>query len=334
MEASTIFFQKAETFSITQKNDDFKGMKEVSLALTEEPGLIERATPRVSVGLPVFNGSSYLSAALDSLLGQTYFEFELIISDNGSTDTTRMICERYAQNDSRIRYYREKRNRGAAWNFNRLVDLARGEFFMWASHDDLWAPHFLEYAVEALDNHPDSILCYSSCEQIDSSGTPIRSIPVHPGLSSPRASTRFATGWRYQPQNIVFGLIRTSTLRKTRRIGAFSSSDKVLVSELMLLGPAKGLDQNLFFYRKHEKQSTGRYFPDGHRRLLWFDPTKTGAKSFPHWRLLKEHMSAVSASEIVISEKIRCYLSVLRKSLRLRRQLMSDLATNWYEPPS
>ena len=74
--------------------------------------------PRVSIGLPVYNGEVYLSGALDTLLGQTFTDLELIISDNASTDRTPEICRSYAARDHRVRYIRHEVNRGVPWNHN------------------------------------------------------------------------------------------------------------------------------------------------------------------------------------------------------------------------
>src|SRR5215207_1517689 len=109
--------------------------------------------PRVSVGLPVYNGENYLAEAIDSVLAQTYQNFELIISDNASTDSTEEICRDYAARDRRIRYFREPQNRGAAWNFNHTFELARGEYFKWVAHDDVIGPQYLARTVDQLDRH-------------------------------------------------------------------------------------------------------------------------------------------------------------------------------------
>jgi glycosyltransferase involved in cell wall biosynthesis len=87
--------------------------------------------PRVSIGLPVFNGEKYLAEALDSILSQTYRDFKLIISDNASTDRTEQICREYAAKDRRIRYYRNEKNIGAPKNFNRVFELSSGKYFRW-----------------------------------------------------------------------------------------------------------------------------------------------------------------------------------------------------------
>src|SRR3989337_590294 len=123
--------------------------------------------PTVSIGLPVFNGEKYLRQALDSILAQTYQDFELIISDNASTDKTQQICREYVKKDSRIRYYRNKRNLGATRNHNRVFELSCGEYFKWASHDDLLAPEFLSRCVSVLDQDHSIVLCHSKTGRIN-----------------------------------------------------------------------------------------------------------------------------------------------------------------------
>src|ERR1700758_837964 len=107
--------------------------------------------PRLTVGLPVYNGENYLAESIEALLGQTYEDFELIISDNASSDGTADICQRYRKQDSRICYIRQKRNIGLNPNHNFVIGQARGEMFKMASHDDLYARDLLKCCVEALD---------------------------------------------------------------------------------------------------------------------------------------------------------------------------------------
>src|SRR5882762_8329729 len=94
--------------------------------------------PRLSLGLPVYNGEEYLAESLDALLGQSYGDFELVISDNASADGTEEICRQYADKDSRIRYVRQPKNIGATPNHNYLFEVCRTELFKWVSHDDLY----------------------------------------------------------------------------------------------------------------------------------------------------------------------------------------------------
>lgn len=116
----------------------------------------EQNLPTVSIGVPVFNGELFIAHALDSLLQQTYTDFELIISDNCSSDLTEKICRSYATRDKRIKYIRQQSNIGATQNFRFLLDQAAGKYFMWAAADDLWAKNFLE---ETLSVHYDDMDC-------------------------------------------------------------------------------------------------------------------------------------------------------------------------------
>src|SRR5438128_3187989 len=110
--------------------------------------------PSVSLGLPVFNGEAFLVQVLESILAQTYGDFELIISDNASTDATPDICRVYAARDPRIRYVRNATNVGAARNFNRVFQLSTGEYYKLANADDVCAPTLVERCVAVLDTHP------------------------------------------------------------------------------------------------------------------------------------------------------------------------------------
>ena len=129
--------------------------------------------PVVSIGMPVYNGEKYIREALDSLLAQTFSNFELIISDNASTDATKAICEEYVRNDPRIRYVRQSENRGALANFKFVLNQAKGEFFMWAAADDRWNEHWIEsiYIHICSKKH---IAGYGRLATIDEHGSPLR----------------------------------------------------------------------------------------------------------------------------------------------------------------
>lgn len=136
--------------------------------------------PAVSVGLPVYNGERYLAAAIESILAQTYGDFELLLCDNASTDATPEICRRYAAADPRVRYVRHPENLGAAENYNVAFRLARGRYFRWAAHDDLLEPRLLERCTAELDAAPESVvLCYPRTVLVDDEGRHLR---VHEDL--------------------------------------------------------------------------------------------------------------------------------------------------------
>jgi glycosyltransferase involved in cell wall biosynthesis len=214
--------------------------------------------PCVSIGLPVYNGENFLEAAIASLLAQTFTDFELIISDNASSDRTEEICRTYAAQDPRIRYSRNPENIGAAENFNRVVELARGEYFKWAAHDDICAPTFLEFCVEVLEDDPSLVLCSTNVGCIDWSGNPVpvKQDPSRP-LRSWEVSDRFRaivlqTFWSYE----IFGLMRLAILRKTQLQKANYGTDRAILAELSLHGRFAQVPEVLFFRRFHLKQST------------------------------------------------------------------------------
>ena len=127
-------------------------------------------TPKVSIGLAVYNGENYLEQAINSILSQTFRDFELIISDNASTDRTKEICLKYAKQDPRICYHRNAVNIGGANNENLTFKMARGEYFRWAAHDDYCAPTLIEKCLEQLEKDPTVVLCHSKVIAIDGCG--------------------------------------------------------------------------------------------------------------------------------------------------------------------
>src|SRR5688572_15385073 len=132
--------------------------------------MMKNNVPLVSIGMPVYNGEAYLCQAVDSLLAQDYGNFELIISDNGSTDHTAAICQKYAKKDKRVRYYRTNTNLGASYNFKRVFELASGEFFMWAGSHDIWTPDYISRLIRVLQAEPNVALAYTETHWIDEKG--------------------------------------------------------------------------------------------------------------------------------------------------------------------
>jgi glycosyltransferase involved in cell wall biosynthesis len=129
-----------------------------------------KGLPVVSIGMPVYNGEKYIREALDSLLTQTFADFDLIISDNASTDGTENICREYAGKDKRIRYIRQELNQGASQNFNHVLNMADGKFFMWAAHDDKWNKDYVELLSKELANDEELAFVYGRSIFIDDLG--------------------------------------------------------------------------------------------------------------------------------------------------------------------
>lgn len=281
--------------------------------------------PRVSIGVPVYNGADYLAETLDSLLSQTFSDFELIISDNASTDSTESICRAYAVKDSRIRYFRNRANLGAAANYNRVFELSSGEYFKWAAHDDLCAPELLERCVKVLDRDPSVVLCYSRTKAIDEQGDVVKVYPPKPEAGSTKPQQRF-----YEfvvvphPCVAAFGLIRASALSKTRLIGNYPASDRPLLGELSLLGRFYEIPEFLFLYRNHPGQSW-RAHPTHRDQQVWYDPARKKKLTFPHWRLFQEHLRSVSRAPLSGAERAVCYLYMGWWFRKHWRQLASNL---------
>jgi glycosyltransferase involved in cell wall biosynthesis len=265
--------------------------------------------PRLTFAVPVFNGERYLADALESILAQTAGDFELLIGDNASTDGTLRICETLASRDERIRIVRSEMNRGAAWNYNRLVELAGGEFFKWHPHDDLLAPPFAARCLERLQAHPDEVLCYPGTQVINERGEathddPDDALPVRHPNPAGRLSEYFRASFQHRSCNAVLGIIRTSTLRQTRLIGSYAGSDKVLLAELALLGRFHQLPETLFFRRAHEGSSVAAT-PDPSLRDRWFDTSARRKGHFVHWKWFAEYVRAIHHVPLSLPERLR-----------------------------
>ena len=297
-----------------------------------------RKSPRVSIGLPVFNGEDYLDDSIASVLAQTYSDFELLISDNGSTDATEAICEKYAAQDSRIRYFRSEENRGASWNYNRTFEVANGEFFRWLAADDMLESTILEKSVDILDEHPDVVLCFSWVMDIDSSGNGIKTkqSTVRSNLPQPHLRFRYLSEKRASHNcEEIFGLIRSDVLRQTNLIDNYTDSDRTLLAELGLHGPFVEIEEPLFLHRIHEKSSVVMN-PDPRARAAWFDPNLSRKLLLPRWRQLMELFAAIDRSPVSMSERIHCYVHMLRWMKRSYKFLGRDLiwAAKYFRPTS
>lgn len=287
--------------------------------------------PKVSIGLPVYNGQEYLQGAIESILQQTFEDFELVISDNCSTDSTPEICREFADVDSRIRFVRQPENLGAIGNFNALVHLARGQYFKWAAHDDLMEPSFVERCVSTLDNDQSLAWCHSKSDMIDAQGRSFREIlPTddeelfvdsqgevswvgHPreGFDSPDPIQRFkgvilGTNWCVDS----YGLFRLELLKQTRLLQPFYGAEKVLIGEVSLFGRYHEIPELLFYQRVHDKASSNLNSGSAQAN---FAETKRKSNPFVSTRLsiLKAHFGAVAHSPLSRLQKLRGFSVVL-----------------------
>lgn len=193
----------------------------------------------VSVGLPVKNGATKLPMALEALLSQTYTNFEIIISDNASTDETQEVCEKYASKDSRIRYIRQDANIGLKKNFVAVLQKARGEYFMWAADDDWWNARFIESAKNALDTHPEFGVAMCSVERQYDDGVK-KDLILYTDQNSTTSMSQKELLYRmmseYPTHIFLYGLYRTPLLKAVMSVPfpECKSFDRVIMCELAL----------------------------------------------------------------------------------------------------
>jgi len=280
--------------------------------------IMNRKPPLVTVGLAVYNGALYLKSALDSLLAQSFTNFELVISDNASTDDTPLICREYVSRDSRVRYVCNATNLGAAQNFNRVFALARGEYFMWAAHDDAYHSEYLTSCLAILENFPEVVLCFTQEVGIDEQGKSLGMRPYRLDTTLRYAEDRFIALLRLDRGSPpIFGLIRTDVLRKTSLIGSYDGSDQVLLAELALQGAFHQIPQDLLLHREHGERSVYQH-RDRHSATIWFDTAKERKIIFPQWRWFYGYCRAIGRAPLTMQQKGTCALHMLRW-MRMRR---------------
>lgn len=207
--------------------------------------------PRVSIGMPVYNGAHYLRKALDALLAQDFRDFEILISDNASTDETPQICSEYRKKDQRIRYYRHETNFVAVKNFNWVFQQCSGEYFMWAAYDDLWAETFLSRCVELMDQKPKAVLCTTHVHRIDELGRKTDAPDYGFETLDLNVCQRVRYLIRYSAScTAMYGLFRREALLKTHLFRQTWYPDFCFLFELSLFGGTVCVPEKLFLYRE------------------------------------------------------------------------------------
>jgi glycosyltransferase involved in cell wall biosynthesis len=284
---------------------------------------MNRSKPRVSIGLAVRNGARYLGEAVDSLLKQSYKDFELIISDNASTDQTEQICRDYAAKDPRVRYYRSSQDVGLANNYNYLFMRARGEYFKWAAADDVHEPDYVARCLDVLEHDPAVVLAYATARFIDENGGPIDKADSGFDLRSDMARERFryvicATSW----VNAIFGLVRTKSLANTRLLPRYPGGDYPLLGELAMAGKFVEVPELLFLRRLHPEASSQMTHDVAYLVHLW---TANGQKCFPVWSRSRDEFSTIMNSDLSAREKLSLVSSLLRAMITARRRLFTEL---------
>ncbi len=285
------------------------------------------SAPRISVGMPVYNGELYLEEAISSVLRQTYEDFALFISDNASTDRTEQICRDYVSQDKRVFYTRNTENIGAAKNYNRLFQLASGPYFRWFNADDLCALELHEKCAAVLDANPDVVLCYGKTSLIDHNGELIERYDDHLDLQQEKAGERFIRFFdSVGLTNAIYGLMCTSAVAKTALMGdgSYPAADINFMAELTLYGKFVELPELLFHRRMHREASSWDRENDGKQQEFW-----TGHRAgyiLPKWKKNIVDLKAVRAAPIRKREKLQLLRYILWRMIRRREDLLKELS--------
>ena len=292
---------------------------------SEGLGVSAPTPPLVSIGMPAYKSAATIRCAIDALLAQTFRDFELIVSDNASTDDTWNIVQEYAQRDPRVIGIRQERNIGANGNYSAVFLASRGRYFKWASSNDWCAPTFLERCLAHLEAREDTVLVTPRTRLFD--GT-LESWTDYDGdLSFEQANPvdRFIdVGMRLALNNAMNGMVRADVLRQTRLIEHYPSADVVLLGHLALLGRIALIDEPLF-YRRMDRATATRMMSqqDVHRHHY---PVKTARALLPSWRCALGWAQAALSAPLKLRDRMRALNWVLRRAYWNKADMGSDLA--------
>lgn len=292
---------------------------------------------RVSIGIPVYNGEQFVAHAIQSVLDQSYQDWELIISDNASTDGTQAICESFAELDPRIKYFRATENHGAAWNFNEVFHKASGELFRWLSHDDYLMPTVIEKCVEALDQNPDCVGCATATGAIDEDGYRILDdlageVDLHcQGLTEASERRRLEYSRIDDPAdrylgiliysrrcNEIYGLMRRSQMAQSQLHPTYCGGDKVLLAELAMMGKIHELPELLFYVRWHDTRFTSNSSTKEQDEHM--STEKKSAFALPHqYRSTFGYLGLIRRRKLSFGQRAKCLLYWLRFTFQVSK---------------
>lgn len=284
----------------------------------------EAAGPLLSIGMPVYNGERTIRAALESLLAQTFTDFELIVSDNASSDRSWSIVEEFAARDPRVRAVRQLHNIGANANYTALFRAARGKYFKWASCNDWCAPQFLQRCVEQLQADPGVVLVAPRTRLFESDPAVFQDYLDDIACTQDDPVDRFKhVGERLALNNVVNGVVLSDALRRTRLVDHYPSADVVLVAHLALLGRIVLLPEP-FFYRRMDRASATALMGEAavHRHHY---PVATWRSRLPAWRLAWGWVRTAFAARPLVSATARALYWAVRRAYWNRGQLGRDL---------
>jgi glycosyltransferase involved in cell wall biosynthesis len=281
--------------------------------------------PRVSVGMPVYNREKYLGATIEAHLNQTFGDFELILTDNASTDRSEDVCRAYAAKDPRVKYFRNPQNLGAAGNYARCFELSSGEYFRWTPSDDLVSPNLLARAVQILDADPTVMVAYGRTKLIDGQGTIIGDFEENLHLMDDRPSERWkGVQKNLRLGNLHYGLTRADKFRRTGLLRRYSGGDYPLIAELSLYGKFYEIPDAFFYRRIHEEAASSALTANADL-MSFYDPKKREKIFLRNWVHLGANLRSVWRSPIPSLEKLRIYGYEGRRIIWSRKDFAGEL---------
>lgn len=282
------------------------------------------ATPRISIGMPVYNGAKWLAPTVESVLSQRFQDIELVISDNASTDDTEALCQAYAARDPRVRYRRNRENVGIANNFNLAFTHARGRYFKWMSCGDLIAPAFLTRCADLLDRRPEVVLAYPVTRVFSEDpahGEDYREVfdlDVDDPVQRFRDYTR-----RVRLNNIMHGLYRRDTLARTRLYRSFLRADYNMIAAVLLQGRAVCVDEVLNF-RRMQPETTTKGLTESQLRSV-YAPSRPSSLKYQEWQRVRDYYSMVLRSGLSLGQRVQLLAFVTKNAYWHSDDLLKEL---------
>jgi len=284
-------------------------------------------SPRLSIGVPVYNGADFIAEAITSHLEQDFGDFEIVVSDNCSTDETPDIVNEFVKADPRVSYSRNTENIGGPANFNRLFRLTSAPLFRWAAADDRIEPGYLSSVIDMMDGDPSIAIGHSNSLLIDPRSVPM--LEMDQGwlggdgymeaikLAPPSGDTRFHSTHPHQRIDAVinnnhrnfyiFGIMRRATMMQTRLHGAFYGGDRTLLVEMAMRGTFRKVDAPLFASRSHAKNS-------GRNGLNFEELKQHGAKDLSFASMvMKGYVNGVRQAGVSRSDELKCMAVIAKK---------------------
>ena len=283
------------------------------------------AIPRVTIGMPVYNGALTIAQSIDSLLAQCFDDFELVISDNASTDDSVRIIESYCLRDARVRLIRQSCNVGANGNFSAVVDAARGEYFKWSTCSDLCSPDFLAHCVTLLDTHPDVVLAAPATRLFEAN--PDDAIPYAGDIEvmGDSPAERFQRLIEtIKLNNAMNGLIRSAALRVRHPvIDHYMQADIVMMSCLALQGKLALVPEAVLLRRMDPRTATILMTKEDDIRHHY--PAPDLRSLLPAWRLFLGWQKAVHQTPVAAADKRQAYRYIAKMCFWERGRLLRDI---------